>query len=122
MIGPIRCILFTLFWYLLSLLLTATYFNYRAQHGRIRLNVSGTSCEIQGSTATVKDGGIWNFQVGAGRDEFYHEKNFQYLVTIKGKQNIFQIFFRATLYILNTLKPLFVTFLLRSGIWDNYYG
>ena len=70
---------------------TASNLNYRAEHGRIRLNVSGTRCEIKGSKATERDGGIWSFLVGAGNDEFYHEKNFQYLMTIKGKNEIFHI-------------------------------
>ena len=76
---------------LVKLSFTAFNLNYRAEHGRIRLNVSGTRCEIKGSNATERDGGIWNFQVGAGNDEFYHEKNFQYLMTIKGKNGIFPV-------------------------------
>ena len=51
--------------------------------GRLRLHVTGNKCEIQGTHALLKDGGVWEYHIGEGKDlESYQTKSFFFHVTI----------------------------------------
>ena len=60
------------------------WYLFSADNERIRLEVIGNKCEIQGAQALKKDVGIWDFHVASGESASQKTKHFQFYVSING--------------------------------------